>query len=42
MCGVCLALSKSVGSNTFWVFDCDYGLGRRRVGVAGVSVELDF
>jgi hypothetical protein len=34
---VCLALSKCVGSRTFC--DCDYGLGRRRVGARGVSVR---
>jgi hypothetical protein len=36
---MCLALFKCVGSSTFWVSDCNYGLGRRRVGASGVSVR---
>ena len=34
---VYLALSKS-----FQVFDCDYGLSRRRVDARGASLNMDF
>ena len=33
---MCLVLYKS-----FWAFDCGEGLGRRRAGARGVSIDLD-